>query len=154
MMTFAKTFRKGDRVQLDGQRGTFLRADYGNRAVVDWDSKAMPPSVDYDALAHAPVEVVGLQGSRCQETEYAISDGKPATRRCTRGANHQGSHYWGNWTLVGTAAVLQTVCPACGNELDAPSEAVKFTPSAGKPTAQRRVMVLACGFCDWMEEVQ
>lgn len=59
-MTFAKTFKRGDRVQMEGRRGAFIRTARGghNEAVVEWDGGEMA-TVDYDALRHAPVRVIG-----------------------------------------------------------------------------------------------
>ena len=58
-MTFEKTFRRGDRVVLDGHFGAFQRAAYRNQAVVIWEKDGQPAPVDYDSLAHAPVLVIG-----------------------------------------------------------------------------------------------
>lgn len=58
-MTFAKTFRPGDRVELNGIRGTFRRLSFGQQAIVEWDKPGNPGGVDYNRLSHAPVTVIG-----------------------------------------------------------------------------------------------
>ena len=58
-MTFAKTFRRGDRVALDGIFAVFVRAAYRNQAVITLEADGVMVNVDYDSLAHAPVMVIG-----------------------------------------------------------------------------------------------
>lgn len=121
-MTFARTFRRGDRVQVHAGtcvpcgayvHGTFLRGcgSDGVMCVVNIDG-AGQQAVPSSGLRHAPVTVIGPVPPAAPEH-----------------------------------------CPQCGQPLTVDSSAVRFTPRAGAPALRTQVMVAACGFCDFIQEV-
>lgn len=115
-MTFARTFRRGDRVQHVEEslcRGTFVRySRVAGEAIVDFGGDGGVDSIKVALLRHAPVAIVG-----------ALPSAPPK------------------------------YCPLCGQAVDV-SDAIKVTPRRGWPSIKRLVRVVACGFCEFLEEVK
>ena len=59
-MTFARRFRKDERVTVHGQRGLFVREHGVNQAIVRLDGGTIL-HVEHDDIRHAPVDVVGAR---------------------------------------------------------------------------------------------
>ena len=120
-MTFAKVFKKGDRIRFGDHVGTFIRLGrVSGEAIVSSATQLQMFTVPFDELRHAPVTVVGP-----------------------------------------TPMKPRTVCPQCGAGLTAndatKTDARELVRSQGGLWYSRprtEVRVVACGFCDFLEEVK